>query len=279
MNTLKMTHTPISLPAKILREIARVFHPRKGPSRAERAYLKTLEGHYKGQRCFIIGNGPSLTTDDLNRLKGEITFASNKIFLAYEETDWRPTFYTAEDALVIQNSKAAIDALTGSIKLMPIQIMHLCDNGPDTHPFAIIKPKNWDTPLIDPEFPAFGDSFRTGIAWGSTVVYTQIQLAVAMGFSRICILGLDHSYKEGRRVRDGILVSDGERNHFHPDYRPKGEEWHSPNLDVLEISYARARKETERRGVQILNCSRHSALHIFERAHLEDELDKDTLPR
>lgn len=54
-----------------------------------------------------------------------------------------------------------------------------------------------------------------------------------MGFTTICSLGLDHFYIEGKSAGAGKLVSEGERNHFHADYRPKGEIWHSPNLDVL----------------------------------------------
>ena len=40
--------------------------------------------HY-GKRAFVIGNGPSLTTADLDHLTEEITFAANKIYLAYEK--------------------------------------------------------------------------------------------------------------------------------------------------------------------------------------------------
>ena len=36
----------------------------------------------KGERCFVIGNGPSLGVSDLDRLRGETTFAAKKI--------WRP---------------------------------------------------------------------------------------------------------------------------------------------------------------------------------------------
>ena len=33
---------------------------------------------HSGRRAFIIGNGPSLTVADLERLKGEVTFASEQ---------------------------------------------------------------------------------------------------------------------------------------------------------------------------------------------------------
>ena len=42
--------------------------------------IKKLKDNYIGKRCFIIGNGPSLRIEDLNCLKGEYTFAANRIY-------------------------------------------------------------------------------------------------------------------------------------------------------------------------------------------------------
>jgi len=237
--------------------------------------LQGYTGLYQGQMCFIIGNGPSLTAEDLTLIKGHISFASNKIYLIYPQTKWRPDFYTVEDALVMSQCYDQITSLEGSQKLMPLQMMSVGKRTKDMTVFPIIRPQSWEAPLVDPSFPRFSSGFEEGIAWGSTVVYTQIQLAAAMGFTTICILGLDHFYIEGKSVGAGKLVSEGERNHFHADYRPKGEIWHSPNLDVLERSYARAQEESQKRGIQILNCSRKSNLAVFERMALEKALDRD----
>ena len=59
--------------------------------------LKKYKNIHKGQRCFIIGTGPSLSVEDLEKLKGEITFGSNRIFEIYSQTDWRPTYYMNQD--------------------------------------------------------------------------------------------------------------------------------------------------------------------------------------
>ena len=42
-------------------------------------YLKTLKGIHIGKRCFIIGNGPSLRVEDLEKIKDEYTFAANRM--------------------------------------------------------------------------------------------------------------------------------------------------------------------------------------------------------
>ena len=42
--------------------------------------LKSYKNIHKGERCFIIGTGPSLKTEDLDKLKDEFTFSSHRIF-------------------------------------------------------------------------------------------------------------------------------------------------------------------------------------------------------
>ena len=61
-----------------------------------------LGGIYKplvepGTRAFVVGNGPSLTAGQLDRLHGEVCFGMNRIHLIYSQTGWRPTFWVLMD--------------------------------------------------------------------------------------------------------------------------------------------------------------------------------------
>ena len=40
-----------------------------------------LHNVHRGQRCFIVGNGPSLNQTDLSLLRGEYTFTTNRAYL------------------------------------------------------------------------------------------------------------------------------------------------------------------------------------------------------
>jgi len=53
--------------------------------------LAALKDSHKGERCFLIGNGPSLRQTDLTLLKNEFTFGFNRIFLAAEELNFTPS--------------------------------------------------------------------------------------------------------------------------------------------------------------------------------------------
>jgi hypothetical protein len=63
----------------------------------------------RGRRGVVIGNGPSFKIEDLDRLQGDITFASNKVFLAFDQVVWRPTFYSCSDILAAKNNREAIN--------------------------------------------------------------------------------------------------------------------------------------------------------------------------
>lgn len=234
--------------------------------RANHVALEFLHNRHAGQRAVIVGNGPSLQIGDLARLRDVVSFASNKIYLAFSETSWRPDYYSVEDTLVMSNNLPAIEALTGMTKLFPA---HMRDSGyvaPDAIFAPVLAPKSYEDPLSDPEFPQFSGDLRRGIAWGSTIIYSQIQMAVHMGFREIVLIGLDHAYELPRRRQGKLMVHDGEVNHFHPAYREEGELWHPPNLHVLDVSYRKARAACDAAGVTIVNASRTTTLDVFERA-------------
>lgn len=57
--------------------------------------LRQYKDKHKNDICFILGNGPSLQVDDLERLQraGIVTFATNRIYNIFPNTSWRPTYY------------------------------------------------------------------------------------------------------------------------------------------------------------------------------------------
>jgi len=237
--------------------------------RANRTMLSLLRNRHKDRRGVIVGNGPSLLASDLDRLKGEVTFASNKIYLAYESTSWRPTYYSVEDHLVILNNWDRIAALPDSIKIFPANVRDFGYHAGDTIFAPFRPPQSFEDPLSDPDFPGFSEDLSHGICWGSTIVYSQIQMAVHLGCSEIYLIGVDHSYQLPGTKVGREYIHEGEQNHFHPEYRAMGERWHQPNLDVLEVSYAQARDRCAELGIPIYNASRRTCLDVFERVDFD----------
>ena len=79
--------------------------------------IRALKDSHKGEKCFVIGNGPSLTAEDLNRLQdsGIPTFAMNRVFKFFPQTKWRPTYYISEDILILKDTISDVAAIPSEI--------------------------------------------------------------------------------------------------------------------------------------------------------------------
>src|SRR3546814_5642176 len=74
---------------------------------------------FKGKRCFIIGNGPSLNKIDLSLLRNEYSFAVNSFYYKTREIGFRPTFFVVEDSTVIKENKEEIISYEALFKFFP----------------------------------------------------------------------------------------------------------------------------------------------------------------
>ena len=241
------------------------------PNNKNNEKLLKIKNIHKGQRAFIIGNGPSLKLDDLDKLKNEITFASNKIFLAFGDTEWRPNYYTIADHVLANNIKKKVN----SLKLKKIFAYSVSNYYKDQKDITFVNPatpegdKNWDLIL--------------GTRSGYSVVNFNLKLAHWMGIREVYVIGVDFSFND-RSIRTGkieqgneIIISTGEKNHFHPDYRKQGEFWTIPRLDKMRQNFIDAHSFYEKSGGKIFNASRNTKLDAWERIDF-DEVIHDTFP-
>jgi hypothetical protein len=227
--------------------------------------ISGFKGKFEGGRCFVIGNGPSLTIDDLNRLKGEVTFASNRIFDVFDKTDWRPTFYLSTDLDVIFENAERIRDLETEYKFVNLLSF-----------FKGMRAKNgvvfvfgFGRYLIRKH--KFVKKSHSGdvskyVSISHTITAVAIEIAVYMGFREIILLGVDNSYS--RTVdKDGVLREDGAVS----DYRVTGEHSFKPAflVDSTESCYAYFREFSEKNGIKIRNATRGGKLEVFERTDFD----------
>lgn len=232
--------------------------------------LFSLKDIHQGQRAFVIGMGPSLRTGDLDRLKGEITFACNKVYLAFDQTSWRPTYYSLVDDLVAKHNREEIQKLKLSKLIGRCVKPYFGDDG------RTIFFREFPQPRADSE-----DRFRfstdavEGVHAGWTVIYEILQLAYYMGIREVYLIGVDFFFQPPKQgSRKGLfrefMVSGGEQNHFHAGYRKKGEMWNMPRLDMQYRAFLCAKEAFEAAGGVIYNASRQTALDVFERVAFDD---------
>ena len=225
--------------------------------------LRNLKDKYAGKRCFIIGNGPSLRAVDLDLLKDEYTFAFNRIYYIFDQTDWRPTFYCTQDTKMAQASWKEIQKkITTPYFFAPINLKWF-DNIPFETDF-FFKPD-----VAGEQVPVFSENVHELVGMGNTVAYTAMQLAAYMGFSEIYLLGVDHSFQT-YQDKDGNIVSDpNAKDYFCEKYNEDKETLFVPRLDISTLSYMAAQEYARNHSIKIYNATRGGKLEVFPRVDFD----------
>lgn len=229
--------------------------------RAPSKNLHRFKDIHKGQSCFIIGNGPSLNAINLDSLIGIPTLASNKIYLIYDKTSWRPTYHFASDPYVIEQSLPNFLTLESTFFLSYLDTKNR------------IYRENFNYIWIGGEIFFNGKDLTNKVCGGSTVTYVALQTAFYMGFQEVYLVGMDHSYKQKGAPGEVEKMEGEDSNHFHPDYF-KGQTWCSPILDIVEMCFTLAKHYYERDGRKIFNATVGGRLEIFERIDFDTALNR-----
>ena len=135
--------------------------------------LAELKNSHAGERCFIMGNGPSLRQTDLSRLQHEYTLGMNRIYLAFPEMGFTTSYYLSINDLVVEQCAADIQAI----------------NAPK---FVSWRARRWLKPSDDLYFlhttytgAKFARDASERLWEGATVTYTALQVAFHLGFSQV----------------------------------------------------------------------------------------------
>ena len=216
--------------------------------------IKLLKNTYKDQRCFVIGNGPSLNLMNLNLMKDDVVFCSNSFFLKFKDLEFKPSFITVEDHLVAEDNFKELDKLEGITKIFPIDLRHILANSMNTHWIELRRALNNKTREKTFKFNIEKETFY----WGGTVLYMNLQLAAYMGFKNIYLIGVDLSYSipKDADIKGSVITSNSDDpNHFNPTYFGKGKRWHLPETDRMQESFTNAFKEMKKSNINLYNAT------------------------
>ncbi|HEX8023210.1 6-hydroxymethylpterin diphosphokinase MptE-like protein [Mucilaginibacter sp.] len=227
--------------------------------------FSSLKDKYKGERCFIIGNGPSLNNIDLTKLKDEYTFGVNAIYLNYEKMNFHPTFYVLEDYAVAEDRADEINNYNeAEYKFIGYFLNYVIKDTPKR-----ITTNVYISAYEELFTPTFSENCLEGIGVGGTVSFQCMQLAFYLGFSKVYLVGFDHNYaipKEANLERSSVILSESDdENHFSKEYFGKGYRWHDPKVDRMEKSYEEAKAHFDAADRKINNATAGGKLEVFER--------------
>lgn len=243
--------------------ISKTLLLRKKYENQARQFEKIKNSHV-GERCFVIGNGPSLTPQDLDLLKGEYCFAANQIFFIFDKTEWRPNVYLTANTDTVAGYFQEIQNIDAEYKFIDSKAL---DYGIEISDALYLKHGC---------FSAEEERFSSDIAKyyynGGTITYTAMQVAVYMGFSEIYLLGVDNNYSNEKK-RDGKEIHNKVQDHFYEQKNESAEKlnlYATVDIDHLTEYFELAKKYADLHGVKIWNATRGGKLEIYPRIELEE---------
>ncbi|WP_420434298.1 glycosyltransferase [Hyphobacterium sp.] len=255
--------------------------------------LAALKDRHQGERCVILGNGPSLNKTDLGLLKNETVFACNAVHLLFDRIDWRPSYYTCVDSQVLPDRASDIETMLAThpdmVAFFPAEVQthggdrrrlkgrDLVSDGPNRYFFNEVAGTIDDLPES-----MFSLDAAEKVIQPHTVAITMLQLAAHLGFSEIVLVGFDMRYVMPASARpedesapnDPRLTSlaNDDANHFDPTYFGAGRKWHTPNTMLMREHFEIARQALTRAGVRVINATEGGDLEVFERKDLAEAL-------
>ena len=233
--------------------------------------LATLKDMHKGETCVVVGNGPSLKAADLQKLyeKGVSTFATNRVFKIFNQTDWRPTYYASEDILLMRDAQKIIEEMPVQGRFIPINLKWFENvDIPNADYFYI----EYKAPMKD----AFGLSTNIphSIRCRGTITVTCLQLAIYMGFSKIYLIGVDHNFAKMFDKNGNVVINSTIQNHFVGDY-DKGIYDQGFHVDEATEAYMDVERLSCKMGTfRVFNATRGGKLEVYERVNLDDFLNE-----
>ncbi len=226
-------------------------------------WLSQAKDIHKGERCFVIGNGPSLNSCDLSLLKKEVTFGVNGIFL---HPDFIPTYYMTISYFFWKYYVEQIRNVRCQRRFLPTDLLQLESDVP-TSWINFKRPEYFseDGTLL-PVPPRFSTRPDTIVYGGGTVLFACLQLAYYMGFDEALLLGVDHDYGQGdnETSHGGYNVKGSEisNSHFRENYFAPDATVHL-DLPAMERGYELAKEAFEKAGRRIVNASPGSKLDVY----------------
>lgn len=230
------------------------FHPWRVESIRKLAALKNT---HTGDRCFIIGNGPSLKNTDLAKLKNEFSIGMNRFYMAFPELGFNSSILLTVNDLVIEQCADDLRKLPiptfvswrGRKFIQPADNLHYLYT-------------SYVLPRFNPD--------ATGRLWeGATVTYVAMQLAFFLGFKQVILIGVDHNFTTKGTPNTTVVSTGDDPNHFNPGYFGKGFRWQLPDLETSENAYKMAKSAYQKVNREIIDATVGGKLTVFPKIAYE----------
>lgn len=213
---------------------------------------------HEGESCILVGNGPSLRMEDLEKIhySGIASFGMNLIYKIYANTVWRPAYYIFSEYNVMRQYYDEIAMLRrDNLFVKNFYYMNETPMLSDANYYPGCAEKCYL------EKQRFSDDITKVVYSGYTVMYDALQIAIYMGYKKIYLIGTDFSYLDDPATKG---------NHFYDDKTAdKRVVAGKPHIYISLAAMRKAEEYAREHGIDIYNATRGGKLEVFRRIDLE----------
>ena len=252
---------------------------------------KRLKNAYEGERCFILGNGPSLNDVNFSDLKEEYVFTVNQLMRRSDFEELNTNFHLWSDFNFFKldmKQQEDVELLDVMKKVNTKNNKPICFFPADVKDFVDEHGLNQE--LLINYFKIrlkFYEGFRCKIDYSkfvpsmSTVVHYAIFLAVYMGFSEIYLLGCDStgiavtikSALKNNDERDYTYeLTENEKKRMYRLLEKNSIEEYARSFWHLLMSYRVLNNYCKTRKVALYNCTSQTVIDSIPRVKLTEVL-------
>lgn len=231
--------------------------------------LARLRNAHKSESLFVIGNGKSLTPEDLENIAatGQPSIAFNDIFSWYHTTSFRPTYYIVEDPVFARRHLDSILSMRNVIKLFPEQLMGVFPPSKEILYYGLNEE-------ISPSSSTYFSETPLNFGYGATVTYPALQLGIYMGCRKIYLVGVDFASRElealPREIRAMVAQNGGDTQAYNTCLNDV--HWIEAHQQYAIKAFRTAQRFAAYRGISIMNASRGGQLEVYPRIRIDSLL-------
>lgn len=252
---------------------------------------KKFKDMYKGRRCFILGNAPSVNKLDFDRLHDELVITVNDMFFHNDFDKLNSNFHFFADPAYFNLSRN--DQVGNQIIQQVKGISKNTNIFLPLYAMDIAKKYGWRRNINISYFLQglfFYDDYQERIDFAKSipsfqcVIHYCIAFAVYTGCDEICLLGCDMTnlasdfsalVNESTDQNYGYEMSEEYINYVNRLTKDIGLEYLLYGYWKIVRGFAEMYKYCIRNNVKMYNCSEESMLQSIPKKKLEDIISKD----
>lgn len=241
-----------------------------------------LYSRKNSNRCFVIGNAPSLNSLDLNKILKEDKIMVNSFYKKAELLDLKPNFWVLADPIFWLNEEELLypilnvldNSLVDTQLFIKDEALLLLERDIYHKDNVYFYNMNDSSDTINDDI----DLTRAVPQFAQNVISPALMLAIYLKYEEIILIGCDHTWwgYSKEEIEQGIIhphiYSKSERDKVHhvDFFQSHGYEGVQETIERQKYEYMELDRVARRKGIKIINATNGGYLETFERVAYED---------